>query len=206
MRFQIAWTCVFLVFSPAFACNYLLDNDEPKLLTPSSASGVGGGSASSASGGAGGDVGISSSSGAAGSCDVSGDSVWSHWKPTEPKTYTIKTDTVVDPATQLEWQRAVSPQTLSWDEAIAYCESLKLDGSKPWRLPTRIELSSIIEYGNSQPAIDSSAFPATASDAFWSSSSYAPSAGDKRWSVYFGDGYVYPNLKGKTCHVRCVRD
>lgn len=198
----LIFLCVTVAVGVFVACNELLDNNEPKLLGTSGGGGASMimSSASSSSGGGS----TSSSSGAAG-CDASSDPTWSHWKPVEPKVFTVNSDTVVDPVTQLKWARASSAQALSLGDAEAYCSSLQLDGSGVWRLPARIELSSIVDFGKTLPAIDSSAFPSTVSDCFWSSSPYAASP-DKGWSVYFSDGYVYPNLKGKLCYARCVRE
>ena len=50
-------------------------------------------------------------------------------------------DIVRDNDTKLEWQNnsEVVKKELDWDNAVAYCKNLKLDG-KGWRLPTKEEL------------------------------------------------------------------
>lgn len=73
-----------------------------------------------------------------------------------------------------------------------------------WRLPSRIELISILDVTRIQPSIDVSAFPATPNDWFWTSS---PSAQDPQsaWYVYFYFGYPKTDFVTNQFSVRCVR-
>jgi len=76
-------------------------------------------------------------------------------------------------------------------------------GKSDWRMPTRMELVSIVNHGTTNPSIDTLFFPNTVSDVYWSSS---PSAVDYgAWHVYFGsgdDGWDYKNVN---YHIRLVR-
>ncbi|MDI7270074.1 MAG: DUF1566 domain-containing protein, partial [Myxococcota bacterium] len=129
---------------------------------------------------------------------------------------TLSGDRVVrDTATGLEWQGCVAGQSgdscgtgsatgMSWQAALAYCDGLSWAGHDDWRLPSRNELQSIVDYGRVAPAVDPTAFPATPSNWFWSSSSYAGSASDA-WAVYFASGGVDSGGKANTTYVRCVR-
>lgn len=66
-----------------------------------------------------------------------------------------------------------------------------LCGHGDWRMPTIKELESIVDYGRSNPTIDSSWFPYTPWSIFWSASAYADgSYGSRAWVVSFGVGYA----------------
>ncbi|KJR41397.1 protein of unknown function DUF1566 [Candidatus Magnetoovum chiemensis] len=88
-------------------------------------------------------------------------------------------ETVVkDLNTGLMWQQDNAVQSgadyqFTWQEALSYCESLSLAGYSDWRLPNVKELQSIVDYTNSDPAIDTSVFTfnetSGAVSYFWSS-------------------------------------
>ena len=69
--------------------------------------------------------------------------------------------TVTDNVTGLMWQKTLSATGLTYSEAAAYCQNLALAGYGGWRVPTKIELFSIVDVGRSMPAIDPNAFPGT---------------------------------------------
>jgi hypothetical protein len=79
-----------------------------------------------------------------------------------------------------------------------------LCGAKDWRLPTRRELLSIVDNGQSDPAIDVNYFPNSASAHFWSSTPYADQE-SSAWNVFFRYGEVYPSGKNQSYHIRLVR-
>jgi hypothetical protein len=66
------------------------------------------------------------------------------------------------------------------------------------------ELRSIVDYGRYDPAIDSTYFPGTNPDGYWSSSTYAYCA-SHAWGVAFLYGGVDGNGEAYTYYVRCVR-
>ena len=49
-------------------------------------------------------------------------------------------------------------------------QDLTLEGHDDWRLPTRLELVSIVDFAAYEPAIDRAAFPGTPAFGFWSGS------------------------------------
>ena len=57
-----------------------------------------------------------------------------------------KDGTVSDLATGLMWTKADSGKTMNWQQALAYCEKLKLAGHSDWRGPNAKELHSIVDY------------------------------------------------------------
>ena len=74
---------------------------------------------------------------------------------TNPMSFTDHGDgTVTDNITGLMWQQEDTDRPKYWDEAIDYCEALTLAGHADWRLPDEYELQSIVNYGRSNPSID----------------------------------------------------
>jgi hypothetical protein len=109
--------------------------------------------------------------------------------------------TVIDHVTGLIWQQTVGPSLYVWSDAVALCPTLTLAGHTDWRLPSAIELVSIVDYSQSAPSISGTYFPATPSAAFWSSSigpTYA-------WKVDFTDGSTSTDAVTALHNVRCVR-
>ncbi len=77
-------------------------------------------------------------------------------------------------------------------------------GASDWRMPTLKELESLVNFGRSNPAIDTDYFPNTVSSYVWSASPYAVSS-DYAWCVYFSSGYSYINARYNNYAVRLVR-
>jgi hypothetical protein len=139
--------------------------------------------------------------------DPTYDFEWPHWPlPAEPPTgYVIDAATVKDPTTGLLWQRIAPVTTMTWLEAKAYCQGLVLDGLPGWRVPSTIELLSIVDPTRAMPAIDPVAFPCTPSTtAFWGSTPDPTTAGNA-WYVVFGTGYSQTATTLSSIRVRCVR-
>jgi hypothetical protein len=113
--------------------------------------------------------------------------------------------TVTDNVTGLMWQQTVPTGTYTWAQAVAYCPTLSLGGHSDWRLPSRIELVSIVDFGvTSGATINATYFPSTPADWFWSSSPMAGSS-SLAWAVDFDDGIAYYYGVSGTGVVRCVR-
>jgi hypothetical protein len=123
-----------------------------------------------------------------------------------PASYTTSDGHVVDNVTGLWWQGVAGCAAgCTQVDAAAYCEGLTLDGSSDWRLPTRIELVSIVDYTKHNAAIDPTYFPGTLTHAYWTSTAmvFFPNAsnhfkvgGSEGNTAYGGSG-----LNG----ARCVR-
>ncbi|ETR65753.1 MAG: hypothetical protein OMM_13761, partial [Candidatus Magnetoglobus multicellularis str. Araruama] len=80
----------------------------------------------------------------------------------------------------------------------------KFGGFSDWRLPSHIELFSIVKASNNNPVIDKDLFQNMMSKFYWSASSDADDAGSA-WGVDFGDGIDYSYKKYSSHYVRAVR-
>jgi len=116
--------------------------------------------------------------------------------------------TVTDKITGLIWQQDSSgPYT--WSQAMAYCPTLTLAGHKDWRLPTRIEALSLIDYSvvfGAGLMIDIKYFPNTVDAYYWTSTVLARAPSSQACIVnpdQGGSGYVSMGLT--TVYARCVR-
>jgi hypothetical protein len=119
-----------------------------------------------------------------------------------PASYTANADgTVTDAVTGLTWEGAVDGKAYMEDEAVAHCAA-KGGG---WRLPTRLELVSLVDYSvaSPRPTINP-IFADTPTTTFWTASAYHGDVGDD-WYVGFDAGYSDYGIQNQSDSVRCVR-
>ena len=115
----------------------------------------------------------------------------------------------LDNVTGLTWQKDIAG-TYTWAEAQAYCDAIYAAGIDDWRLPSIIELVSLLDVGRAWPAIDFAAFPGpvgspNAYGGFWSATPGAIGVATA-WYVAFTDGIIARTGTGPTAKakVRCV--
>ncbi|MBI5674662.1 MAG: DUF1566 domain-containing protein [Nitrospirae bacterium] len=124
--------------------------------------------------------------------------------------------TVTDNNTRLIWQKGENPTTYNWYRASGryhetynptsqdVCSELTTGGYSDWRLPTKKELMSIVDYSILSPGPTiNPIFTHTKQSFYWSSTTDSGSA----WYVDFGRGggnFGYGN-KTDDYYVRCVR-
>lgn len=97
------------------------------------------------------------------------------------------------------------PVTLSWQNALKEAQASAFAGHTDWRLPNKKELTSIIEYGCSGPAIDSTFFPSTGNVKYWTSTPQAASSSASVWTVFFYDGSFSTSGLEELSAIRLVR-
>ena len=120
---------------------------------------------------------------------------------------------VTDNITKLQWQDNEEAKTVTktWEEAKSYCQNLTLGGYTDWRLPTIVELQSIVDDFMYQPSLDTTAFLnySTSYYGYWSSTTFASYNTSNAWIITFTEGLILPNEKYRgddyNRYVRCVR-
>lgn len=110
---------------------------------------------------------------------------------------------VIDNVTHLMWQHPVGTGIYNWSDAKNYCQTLSVAGHQGWRLPTVIELYSLVDFTRTDPAIDPTAFPNTPADWFWTSSYVGGSPAYARGAL-LSLGYTWPDSPPAAYRVRCA--
>ena len=113
---------------------------------------------------------------------------------------------VSDKKNAIYWQDNLSSKesTEDWDDAVAYCDALILNGKEHWRLPTFKELFSIVDYTRANPAINP-VFTFVKEGTYWTSTDFSPSKA-RAWTIDFRTGKTYYNYTTTNHAVRCVKD
>ncbi|MFH1038755.1 MAG: DUF1566 domain-containing protein [PVC group bacterium] len=91
-----------------------------------------------------------------------------------------------------------------WAAAIDWAEGLSFANQADWRLPNRRELESIVDFGQYDPAINTTYFPNTVPNFYWSGSTNEGFV-HNAWAVDFNYGYVIDAVKSNCFWVRAVR-
>jgi hypothetical protein len=122
------------------------------------------------------------------------------------QSYTDNADgTVTDNVTGLVWQQIPTLQTYTQPNAATYCRNLVLGGHKDWRLPTLVELVSLLDTGSYNPAINTTYFPNTLPEGVWTATRYAGNVAARGWYVDFQAGDTFFTNITNNGGVRCVR-
>jgi hypothetical protein len=111
--------------------------------------------------------------------------------------------TITDQNSGLVWMKEDDGTPRTWQGALDYCKGLAFAGHTDWRLPTRFELDSIVDYGRFYPAINP-VFNCRSSF-YWSALPYVDDP-VYAWGIYFNDGGDHWLDKSNKYYVRCVRD
>ncbi|HEY8939047.1 MAG TPA: DUF1566 domain-containing protein, partial [Cellvibrio sp.] len=101
----------------------------------------------------------------------------------------------------------IEGQPASYCNADAFAQRVntkKLCGYSDWRLPTRAELESLIDYGRSAPAINTAFFPFVRSELYWTQSPYVEDT-KSAWAINFRLGASMWQVRNNPQRVILVR-
>jgi len=113
--------------------------------------------------------------------------------------------TITDTLTGLMWQNDYLPESMTWEEAISeFNNNLLLANHTDWRLPTREELRSIVDYDKITPSIYVNEFPNTALKNYWTSTAH-PFQENHIWCIHFYNGNDNYQSKNNKYYSRAVR-
>ena len=138
------------------------------------------------------------------------------WLSTSNSDYLDNGDsTITDSKNNLIWQKCTASSSgsdcdyysdnyYSYSEALSYCSTLTLGGIDSWRLPTKSELSTLLNNSN-YPTIHDQFTDYTQTGDYWSSSIYTSSLTNV-WIGLFGDGVLLYDNKNGNNYVRCISE
>jgi hypothetical protein len=100
---------------------------------------------------------------------------------------------VLDRLTGLVWVRngGLRGAALTWTGAVSYCQSLVYEGRDDWRLPSRFEMESLTDLGQSASPVLPTGHPFTNvfTEAYWTGTTDAQSTGNV-WTVSMDNSRV----------------
>ena len=117
-----------------------------------------------------------------------------HWAV--PDRFSVPSDTnvVLDTLTGLLWTRNANlpGKKISWNEAVAYCDTLEYGGFSDWRLPNIEELQSLID-----PKLPfKELFAGFIKDYYWTSFTHLEN-NTSAWTMAPGRGSLFPANKSE---------
>ncbi len=112
--------------------------------------------------------------------------------------------TITDNLTELIWQKNSFTDSLSWEQALVYSDTLALNGNSDWRLPNVKELQSINVETLTNPSFDQNYFSVSTAKKYWSSTSL-PNQTLKAWYLDTQFGITTYDLKTLKHNLICVR-
>ena len=144
------------------------------------------------------------------------------WDTNNPSTsrFTVLADfnsaAVRDNNTGLVWEQNPSTTAATdWINARFKCVDKNVGGTRGWRLPSVVELASLLDQPSQQvppvvPAVFTGVQSASSSNPnYWSATTHAPTATNNSSGIAltlsFNDGSVGQSGKGSTSNVWCVR-
>ncbi|MBK9654799.1 MAG: DUF1566 domain-containing protein [Rhodanobacteraceae bacterium] len=95
--------------------------------------------------------------------------------------------------------------TLNWSAALGAANAESFAGASDWRLPTALELRTLVETACFSPTINETVFPANGAGAYWTSTPQANPGLAASWVQDFEQGSVGATTRDTLFAVRLVR-
>lgn len=111
--------------------------------------------------------------------------------------------TITDNLTGLIWQKTPYADTMSWENALAFADSLVIANKTEWRLPNIKELQSINDETKFNPSLDNNVFSSGNQKKFWSSTTL-PNHTTWAWYMHSQFGITTYSDKILRNYVMCV--
>ena len=111
--------------------------------------------------------------------------------------------TITDNLTNLVWQKSPTSDSLTWEQALMYADTLTIAGLNQWRLPNIKELQSINDESLINPSLNTIYFSVNSADKYWSSTSL-PNQTAKAWYLNTQFGITTYDNKTIKHHLICV--
>jgi hypothetical protein len=112
--------------------------------------------------------------------------------------------TITDQCTGLIWEKEASDETYTWETSLDICRNKTVADYSDWRLPSKQELRSIINYSSINPAAYPDIFYNQKSDTYWTGTSNSESH-NQAWAVNFQYGDDSLDTKTAANYIRAVR-
>lgn len=112
--------------------------------------------------------------------------------------------TITDNLTELIWQKNPFTDSLTWEQSLAYADSLTLNNDTDWRIPNVKELQSINIESLTNPSLDQNYFSVTSANKYWTSTTL-PNQTLKAWYLDTQFGITTYDAKTFKHYFICVR-
>lgn len=112
--------------------------------------------------------------------------------------------TITDQLTDLIWEQLPYADTLTWEQALVFADSLNLSGHSDWRLPNIKELQSLSDVSRMNPCINTNYFNISGQKKYWSSTTL-PNLTTKAWYLDTRYGITTYDFKTNKHYLFCVR-
>jgi len=135
---------------------------------------------------------------------------WARKMPVNARFVVLKnwnSEAVLDRETGLVWERSPQGNNQNWAQARTTCAGKAIGDRKGWRLPSFVELESLVDPSVAAPGPTLPAghpFTNVQSGLYWSAATSAENS-TTAWSVNYLSGNLTPSTKSLDLGVWCVR-